>query len=168
MADDTFICSLCCGQSRSPDKCTVCSFYKDASSSKNYRNVPYYSTKEMSNSIELQDISYIIESILCAFDLEKENEFSDKTAVQLIELAFDKYHFKDSDLSFINFTLKDRFERMSKVIERDLSKIPEEKFIKVLASIYRSIQRRTNGSREYLQFAQHYVGARVDPGIYSE
>ncbi len=118
--------------------------------------------------MELQDISYIIESILCAFDLEKENEFSDKTAVQLIELAFNKYHFKDSDLSFINFTLKGRFERMLKIIEKNLSNIPEEKLIKVLGSIYRSIQRRTNGGREYLQFAQHYVGAGVGPGIYSK
>jgi hypothetical protein len=30
--------------------------------------------------------------------------------------------------------------------------------------IYRSIQRRTSGGREYLTFAQQYVGARVGPG----
>ena len=31
--------------------------------------------------------------------------------------------------------------------------------------IRRSIQRRTNGGREYLTFAQQYVGAKVGPGL---
>ena len=53
---------------------------------------------------------------------------------------------------------------MVEIVEQDLSSIPEEQRIKVMASIYRSIQRRTSGGREYLQFAQQYVGARVAPG----
>lgn len=164
MADDTFVCSLCCGQSRSTDKCTGCSFYKDTSNSRNYRKVPFYEIQQMSKSIELQDISNVIESILCGFDLENKSEFTDITAAQLIELAFDKYYFKDAELSFTDFVLKERFERMIQVIDQDLSNIPEEQLVKVLASIYRSIQRRTTGGREYLQFTQQYVGARVGPG----
>jgi hypothetical protein len=27
LADTAFICSLCCGQTRTPEKCTGCSFY---------------------------------------------------------------------------------------------------------------------------------------------
>jgi hypothetical protein len=164
MAGDTFICSLCCGQSQRPDKCTGCSFYKGTSHSRNYRKIPFYEIQEMSNSIGLQDISNVVESIFCGFDLENKEEFTDKTVEQLIELAFDKYHFKDAELSFRNSALKDRFERMSQIIEHDLSKTPDEQLIKVLASIYRSIQRRTNGGKEYLQFTQQYVGARVGPG----
>ena len=118
----------------------------------------------MSDSMELQDISNSVESILCGFDAETEHNFTDKTALQLLELAFDKYYFKDSELVFSNPALKILFERMSQVIEKDLFDTPKERLIKVLASIYRSIQRRTNGGREYLAFVQQYVGARVGPG----
>jgi hypothetical protein len=114
--------------------------------------------------MELQDISNVVESILCAFDDESENEFKDKTALQLLELAFDKYHFKDSELVFSNSALKIQFERISQIIEQDLSDTSKEQLTKVMASIYRSIQRRTNGGREYIAFAQQYVGPRVGPG----
>lgn len=165
LADATFICSLCCGQSRSPEKCTGCSFYKDVLTRRNYRNVPFYEIQEMSNSLKLQDISNVVESTLCAFDLAKEDEFTDKAAMQLLELVLDKYHFKDLEPAFSNLTQKDRFSRMSQIIEQDLTNIPEEQLIKVLASIYRSIQRRTNGGREYLNFAHQYVSARAGSGM---
>ncbi|MBW2596914.1 MAG: hypothetical protein JRC93_13295 [Deltaproteobacteria bacterium] len=119
----------------------------------------------MSDSMVLQDISNVIESILCGFDTEVEKDFTDKTALQLLELAFDKYHFKDSELAFSNSTLKIQFERMSQIIEQDLSDTSKEQLTKVMASIYRSIHRRTNGGSEYLSFAQQYVGARVGPGV---
>lgn len=164
MTDNFFVCSLCCGQSRNPDKCTGCSFYKNVSHNRNYRKVPFYGIQQMSNSMELQDISNVLESIICGFDIEKENEFTDKTASQLLELAFDKYHFQDSELSISSDELKIQFERMSQIIEQDLSDTPKDRLIKVMASIHRSIQRRTSGGREYLAFAQQYVGARVGPG----
>jgi hypothetical protein len=163
VANSTFICSLCCGQSRTQDKCTGCSFYKDVSSNRNYRKVPFFEIQEMSNSAELQDISNVVESVFVAFDLESE-EFIDKTAEKLLELAFDKYHFHDSVLPFSNVEQRDWFERMSRAIEQDLSNTTEELLTKVLASIYRSIQRRTGGGREYLQFTKQYVGARIGSG----
>ncbi len=165
MAEDSFVCSLCCGQSRTPDKCIGCSFYKNASHNKNYRKVPYYGTQQMSDSIGLQDISNVVEAILCKFDVEAKNEFKDKTALQLLELAFDKYHFNDSELSFSDSTLKIQFKRMLQTIDEDLSDTSKEQLVKVMASIYRSIQRRTTGGREYLTFAQQYVGARVGRGV---
>ena len=118
----------------------------------------------MSDSMSLQDISNVVESTLCGFDIKSENEFKDKSALQLLELAFDKYHFKDSELSFSDSKLKIQFETMVPIIENDLSDISKEQLVKVMASIYRSIQRRTNGGREYLTFAQQYVGARVGSG----
>ena len=165
MADNTFVCSLCCGQTRNPDKCTGCSFYKGVSHNRNYRKVPFYRMQQMSDSMELQDIANVIESILCRFDIEDENEFTDKIALQLLELAFDKYYFKDSELAINNSALKIQFERMLQIIEQDLTDISKEQLIKVMASIYRSIQRRTNGGREYLTFVQQYVGARIGLGV---
>ena len=163
MADDSFVCSLCCGQSRNPDKCTGCSFYKDASHRRNYRTVPYYEIQQMSKSIELQDISNVVESVLCKFGIENKEEFTDKTASQLLELFFDKYYFKDVKLLISNSSLMDKFERMLQIIEHDFPETSKEQLIKVMASIYRSVQRRTCGGREYLTFAQQYVGARIGP-----
>lgn len=163
IADSTFICSLCCGQSRKADKCVGCSFYKDLSSNRNYRKVPFFEIHEMSKAHELQDISNVVESVLVTFSLETE-EFTDRNAEILLEFAFEKYHFKELELNFSNVVQKHWLERMSQIIEQDLSNIPKEQLIKVLASIYRSIQRRTNGGREYLKFTQQYVGARTGNG----
>lgn len=165
IADDSFVCSLCCGQSRNSDKCTGCSFYKGDSYNRNYRKVPFYGIRQMSDSMELQHISNALESILYSFDTETENDFTDKTVLQLLELAFDKYHFKDSELVFSNSALKILFERMLQLIEQDLFDTPKEQLIKVLSSIYRSVQRRTNGGREYLTFVQQFVGPRVGPSV---
>jgi len=117
----------------------------------------------MSDSPDLQDISNVVESLFVALYLESE-EFSDTTAEKLLELAFDKYHFKDTALPYRNDNEKEWFSRMLQAIEQDLADIDEGLLLKVLASIYRSIQRHTDGSREYLQFTKHYVGARVGSG----
>jgi vacuolar-type H+-ATPase subunit C/Vma6 len=110
--------------------------------------------------MELQDISNTIESILCGFELKCEELFNDKNAIGLLELFFDKYYFKELELNFGPTEEKELFNEMVATLEKDLSFIPKEQRIKVMASIYRSIQRRTNGGREYLQFAQQYVGVR--------
>lgn len=162
--DDTFICSLCCGQSRNPEKCNGCSFFKDALSQRNYRKVPFYEVHQMSASIELDEISNVVESTLCKFELESGGSFSDNNASKLIELYFDKFHFNDADLKFSNAAQEDQFNQILQVFNQDLPIVSEEQLVKVLATVYRSIQRRTNGGSEYLQFAQHYVGARVAQG----
>jgi hypothetical protein len=90
----------------------------------------------MSDSMELQDISNVVESNLCRFDIEYENEFTNKRALQLLELAFDKYHFKDSELAINNSELKIQFERMLQIIEQDLIDTSKEQLVKVMASIY--------------------------------
>ncbi len=162
--DETFICSLCCGQTRNIAKCEGCSFFKNAKQSRSYRKVPFYGTNQMSDSMELQDISNTIESTFCGLELKYEELFNDKTAIGLLELFFDKYYFKDLMLNLGATAQKEQFNEMVEILEQDLSSTPEEQRIKVMASIYRSIQRRTNGGREYLQFAQQYVGARVAPG----
>ncbi len=162
--DDTFICSLCCGQSRNQDKCTGCSFYKDPALNRNYRKVPFYNIYQMSDSIELEDISNVIESTLCNIALENRESFQDKDAIKLIELFFDKYHFKDDELQFVDTVQKNNFYKIIEVCQQDVASTPQEELVKVMAAVYRSIQRRTDGHREYLQFAQQYVGVRVAPG----
>ena len=101
---------------------------------------------------------------MCGFELKCEKLFNDKAAIGLLELFFDKDYFKDLELNVGTTEEKEQFNEMVAIVEQDLSSIPEEQRIKVMASIYRSIQRRTNGGREYLQFAQQYVGARIASG----
>ncbi len=91
--------------------------------------------------------------------------FQDKDAIKLIELFFDKYHFKDNDLQFTDTTQEKNFYKTIEVCQQDLATTPQDELLKVMAAIYRSIQRRTNGNREYLQFVQQYVGVRVAPGV---
>lgn len=162
IASAAVICSLCCGQTRTPDKCGSCGFYAKESSARNYRHVPFIELQEMASSNEFQDISYIIESLLVTFYQEHEG-VTDKTAAKLLELAFDKFHFRDAVLSFANDHENVLFERMLQVIEADLSTIDEDLLVKVLAAVYRSILRRTTGGREYLQFATQYAVARIGP-----
>ncbi len=119
-ADNTFICSLCCGQSRNPDKCNGCSFYKDPSLQRNYRKVPFYETYQMSGSMELEDISNVIESTLCSFEFENEELFQDNDAIELLELFFNKYHFKDLELKFKNSVQKSQFQKIIQACEQDL------------------------------------------------
>ncbi len=115
----------------------------------------------MSDSMELQDSSNTVESILCGFEKKDNEHFNDKTAIRLLELFFNKYYFNDLELQFDTTEEKKQFDKMVAIVKQDLSSIPNEQCVKAIASIYRSIQRRTNGGREYLQFAQQYVGARA-------
>lgn len=161
--ENAYICNLCCGQTRSYDKCSGCSFYEEAYSYRNYKKVPYYNTQQMAYSTELQDISNVVESILCSFDMDSNNEFTDKTALSLLELAFDKYHFQVSEKLLDKSPLKSLLDQLVELVESDLPEVSNEETLKVMASIYRSIQRRTNGNREYLDFVQQYVGSRIGP-----
>jgi hypothetical protein len=163
LANAAAICSLCCGQTRKLDKCGSCGFCGKESSARNYRQVPFIELQEMADSYELQDISYVVEALFVSFDQEHES-FTDSTAGKLLELAFDKFHFRDSDLSFGKDLEKVLFERMLQVIAEDLSTTHKDLLVKVLAAIYRSIQRRTEGGREYLQFTRQYVGERIATG----
>ncbi len=48
LTTDTFICSLCCGESRAAETCQGCSYFKEQSLSRNYKSVPHYSLTMMS------------------------------------------------------------------------------------------------------------------------
>ena len=156
--NDSFICSLCCGQSRNQEKCAGCSFYKNPALCRNYRKVPFYEIAQMSESLNLENISEVIESTLCSMAAGNSESFQDSDAIKLIELYFDKYYFKDDKLHFVDVEQEHNFHKIIEVCEQNLPSTPQEELIKVMAAVYRSIQRRTNGNREYLRFAQRYVG----------
>lgn len=164
-ATGTFICSLCCGQSRNQDKCEGCSFFIGVGQNRNYRKVPFYSTQQMADDFELQDIANGIESTLNQVASENADLVYDSTAAQLVELLLDHYHFKDDELKTEDSLLMSGYELLIKVIQDQPNFVPEEELVKVLGAVYRSIQRRTNGGREYLNFIRGAVGTRVADGV---
>ena len=157
-ATDTFICSLCCGESRTEAKCAGCSFFKAAAISRNYRSVPYYSTQEMADNPDLESIASVLEFLLCQIWVNDDQYVDDRTAARLVELMIDRYHFNDDKPRTDTPVLEEGFRFFSQNTDKKLSHIPPEQLVKVLAAVYRSIQRRTIGGTSYLQFVSEFTG----------
>ncbi len=157
-ATDTFICSLCCGQSRTIEQCEGCSFFKDASANRNYRKVPHYTTKEMAANVELEEISGVIETALCQVWVSGGTAVNDRTAARMVELMLDKYHFNDKEPLPDNSLESAAYHLFSQAIDKQLPEVSEEKLVKVLTAVYRSIQRRSVGGNSYLKFVSQFTG----------
>jgi hypothetical protein len=158
IATGTFICSLCCGESRAVEKCAGCSFLKSASATRNYRAVPHYSVEEMADNRELESIAEVIESALCEVWENNPHNVNDRTVTRLVELMIDRYHFNDEESQTDTPVLKDGFRLFSQNTSKKFSQIPPEQTVKVLAAVHRSIQRRTMGGTSYLQFVSQFTG----------
>lgn len=154
----TFVCSLCCGESRTEAKCAGCSFFTSAAISRNYRSVPYYSTQEMADNPELESIADVVELSLCQIWVHDHQHVDDRTAARLVELMIDRYHFNDEKPRADTSVLEEGFHFFSKNIGEQLAHIHPEQLVKVLAAVYRSIQRRTVGGTSYLQFVSQFTG----------
>ena len=161
-ATETFICTPCCGEFREQEKCDGCSFFRPASASRNYRSVPYYSTQEMADSLELENISGAIETALCQVWAADGENVNDRTAVRLVELMLDKYHFNDGEPRIDDPVVAAGQQLFSRTIREELSRVPAEKLVKVLTAVYRSIQRRTIGGNSYLKFVSQFTGIGYD------
>jgi hypothetical protein len=146
---------LCCGTSRHESKCAGCSYYKDESPDRNYRKVPHFAIQNLKNDFKLQNISELIERGLCIID--EENDINDSHAARIIELLLDNYYFKDEPTVFKNEFEKDGFLFIDRHIEENFPDTPKDVIYKVLSSILRSINRHTNGKREYLDFVHQFI-----------
>ncbi len=158
---ETFICSQCCGTSREQDKCEGCHYIGNSQVGRNYKRVPYYSINEMSGADDLELISRIIESSLCGV-WDKVENVNDTTASRLIEMQLDKYHFHDQEPEIDDPVLQVGHLLLTDAIEASLNKVPDEKLVKVLAAVYRSIQRRNVGGSTYIQFIRSVNGLTFD------
>jgi len=158
----TFICSLCCGETREQEKCEGCSFVSPVLASRNYRSVPYFSTEEMAKSPELEGIAENIETLLCMVWAADGENVNDRTAARLVEMMIDRYHFKDIEQLIMEPTLASGYQLLFQAVSKELKHVPAEKLVKVLAAVYRAIQRRTNGGSSYLEFVSHFT--QICPG----
>lgn len=160
---ETFIRSLCCGESRTEEKCDGCSFFKSAAATRNYRSVPHFTTEQMAANQELESIAYVIEAALCQLWANDPQHVDDRTATRLVELMIDRYHFNDQAPLADSPVLEKGFHMFSQETAKTFARIPPEQVVKVLAAVHRSIHRRTIGGTSYLQFVSPFTG--IDPVI---
>ena len=164
-AEDSFICSLCCGVTRSIEKCDGCSFYKGPLSHRNYRKAPHFPVKWMANDFNLQDNANVIESAICQFDVEVNYIIDDNIVLRVTELLLNKYHFNDKEIEFANELEESGFNLIDEAIQQEMSNLLPEDLSKIIGTIYLSIRRHTNGKREYIEFIKKHVGVRIGKGI---
>jgi len=162
---DTMICSLCCGTSRSADKCAGCSYYQKPK--RKYNDLPKFTTVQMEKDAELADYSDVIEGALCSYDIELENKLKDQEAIKILELLLDKYHFLDDKIETDDQLLIPGFESVEKAIKKDLPNIEKGILVKLLGVIRFVANRRTKFGREYMNIIHQYVGQRIDKGVYN-
>lgn len=159
------VCSLCCGTTRTLDTCGGCPHYQDPKLTRNYRQVPAFTPQMMNRDEDLNAISRVVESAICAFD-RSAHELSDPIALRIIELLIDKYHFMDPPTTFDSALLENGFRLVEQLIAEDMAEdVSDETVTKVLGVIYRVATRRSSGKREYLDFIQKFVGFRIAPGV---
>jgi len=163
MVADDQICSLCCGNTRTEDACSECSFYQKPK--RKYKEVPAYSVSEMDGNMELESYGNTIEGALCAYDIENGGKLKDSDAIRIIELLIDKYHFQDQQIHTENQIVVNGFNYVEKAIEEDLKKVAVEQIVKILGVIRFVARRRTKLGREYMMIIHQYVGQRVGSGI---
>ena len=156
-ATSTFICSRCCGESRSEEQCGGCSFFGGAVR-RNYRKLPYYTINEMEASGENELISRSIESTLTMIWNSDRSLVNDRTALRLLEMLLDHYHFGEEPGEVKDQVLAVGYQALLDNIAEEFDQLEPEKLVKVLGAVYRSIQRHSSGGTTYLQFISRFTG----------
>ena len=153
-ATEGVVCSLCCGTIRTPEKCGDCSILAAALQVRNYSHIPYYEINRMDQSADLQDIAIIVEKNLV--DIANVNDLSDSQAKAIIERLLDHYHFGDTALVFSSAAEEQAFQGITRQLSKKSSSTSAEIIVKVLCTVLRSLRRRTEGGREYINFIKRF------------
>ena len=163
LLEDSFICSMCCGNTRKEDLCSECAFFQKPK--RNYNEVPAYTVSDMDGNPELESCGNSIEGALCAFDNDNNGLLKDRDAIRIVELLIDKYHFLDGEIEAKENLIIDGFQFIVRSISEDLDDLDKEEIVKVLGVIRFVAKRRTKIGREYMNIIHQYVGLRVAPGV---
>ncbi len=158
------VCTECCGDARREEECEGCRFYRHPKELRRYGSVPRFSLEEMDARDLLALYSSSIEGTLCLWDDYHNAALSDESALRVLEMLLDKYHFGDLNSSNADALLQEGFDMVVKAIEEDLPDVPLDTIAKVLGAIYFAAKRRNAGRREYFQLIHEYVGLRLADG----
>jgi len=161
------VCSICCGQHRQKEACQGCTYYRDVpiKPTRDYRDVPRYSTQTMEDDLELQSYAHMIESALCLWDRLMNGTLNDNSALRVLERLLDRCYFKDDTADTLEEPLRRGFEIVWSAINEDLADISNDKLVKILGVIYFVARRRARGGRDYFHVIHQYVGLRLGPGM---
>lgn len=146
------VCSQCCGSYRDSEKCEGCVFYHQRGIQRRYKSIPAFSLQEMDSNHEYDQISTSIESQVAKLDQEEYHFFRDQIVQSAYERFFDKYYYQDQDLHFASRQEQLCFEIIESALKPHLKNNSLEVIIKIVSTVYKSLRRRTEGHREYLDF----------------
>jgi len=149
------ICSLCCGQTRTAEACKGCSFFKGPAP-RNYGKLPYFEVREMSKYTDLQDLSELLEQAIVQVDRKMDGGMEDTLVTALLERLLDKYHFGE-EISPSDEREGQAAAMFFEIIANELEYVSDDKLAKVLGAIRRSVKRRTDNRRSYLDFISGFV-----------
>jgi hypothetical protein len=112
--------------------------------------------------MELDGISSVIETALCEVWVSAPEKVTDRTVTALVEIMLDRYHFADRTMETKDPVLASGILLLTEIFDQEIAHVTDIKLVKVLAAVYRSIQRRTVGGCSYLEFISRFTG--VYPG----
>jgi len=162
-AHGALVCSLCCGTSRAPTACHGCVFYK--APERRYSDLPRYSTQEMEDSTELQEISFPAEAAVCLLDRERQFALQDTQAITIFEILLDLYAFGDARAAVAPRIAALDCGSVVDLVERELRPYDRATVAKVIAAVRFVACRRAAGGRHHLDVLHQYCGAYVGPGV---
>lgn len=149
------ICSLCCGQTRTSDTCQGCSFFK-TQERKDYHKVPHFEMQEIARYSDLQDLAELVERTIAQVDMRMDTGLDDDMARCLLERLLDKYHF-GGGIVCSDPLEQEAVDLFFEIIANELEYVADDKLARVLGAIHRSVKRRTDGKRAYVNFIGHSV-----------
>ena len=90
---------------------------------------------------------------------------NDSSAIKVLEMLLDRYHYKDCEVVETDSLVLEGFEMVLQSMAEDLPDTPAETIVKILGVIHFVARRRTRGGWEYFDVIHEYVGLRGGPGI---
>lgn len=162
-AHGALVCSVCCGTSRQPAACAGCAFFK--APERRYDGLPRFSTQQMEDSTELQEISFPVEAAVCLLDRERHFELRDAEAITILEILLDLYAFGDARETVATRVAALNCGTVVDLVQRELRPYDRAIAAKVIAAVRFVACRRAAGGRHHLDVLHHYCGAFVRPGV---
>ncbi|MBM9536255.1 hypothetical protein [Desulfobulbus alkaliphilus] len=151
------ICSGCCGDTRTKERCGDCSFLAKEGLIRNYGKVPCVPLDEMARSLQWQRRTETIEAAVSRFDRQENRTITDRQVSSILELLLNTYFFNDTTVTCQTEREQKGFTLIGEAIREELADLDRLDIATALGTVYRSVRRRTAGKREYLDFIRQFV-----------
>ena len=151
------VCSGCCGDTRTAEQCENCTFLAKEGLIRNYGKVPCIPVDTMAQSPLWQRRTETIEAAVCRFDRQENRLITDRQVASILELLLNRYFFKDASVVCHTEREQKGLALVEEAIREELAGLDQQDIATALATVHRSLRRRTAGNREYLEFIRQFV-----------